>query len=291
MRLSEWLLRFTVSPRDGSAFGEGDAEALFRLMKEWATARQFGVGGEYQADGDRFRYHCAACAHGGRLIDEEEMRELWREIAAQVSGRAVVSGGFRRFTFTRDRFEQLWSALGLRPPEEELFDAVMDAYHEPHRAYHTDEHIEECLLHLDGYGGHAPEVELALWFHDAVYDPKAHDNEERSAEWAVRELKENEALAATVKRLILSTRHHAVPEAADEKLLADIDLSILGAPPERFADYERQIRQEYIWVPEDVYRREREKVLQRFRERELIYSTEYFRDLLEAQARRNLTRS
>lgn len=287
MQLSDWLLRFIVTPREGFAF---DAEALLQFMKEWATARGLGANGDYSAESERFRYHAAVCAHGDRLIDEEEMRELWREIAAHVANRATVFGGFQRFTFTWNRFERLWSTLGLRPPEEELFDAIMDAYEEPHRAYHTEQHIEECLLHLDGYGGHEPEVELALWFHDAVYDPKAHDNEERSAEWAVRELKDDPSLAETVKRLILVTRHDAVPDAPDEQLLTDIDLSILGAPPERFEDYERQIRREYIWVPEEIYRRERAKVLQRFRDRKYIYSTEYFRDLLEAQARRNLAR-
>jgi predicted metal-dependent HD superfamily phosphohydrolase len=291
MQLSDWLVRFTLTPRNASAFSAADAQALLQFMKDWAAAREgLGVGGDCDTEDERFRYHAAVCGHGGRLIDEEEMRELWREIAAQVSGRAVVFGGFQRFTFTWNRFEHLWSTLGLRPPEEELFDAIMDAYEEPDRAYHTEQHIEECLLHLDGYGGHEPEVELALWFHDIVYDPRAHDNEQRSAEWAVRVLQEKPSLAETVKRLILVTRHHAVPAAPDEQLLTDIDLSILGAPPERFEDYERQIRREYNWVPEEIYRRERAKVLQKFRDRKFIYSTEYFRDLLEAQARRNLAR-
>ena len=181
--------------------------------------------------------------------------------------------------FTRERLERL-----LQPRDHDLFAQLSAAYAEPHRAYHTAQHIDECLHHLDASGEAAPEIELALWFHDAIYDPKAHDNEARSAEWAAREVGE---LAGTVERLILVTKHH-LPAAEDEKLLTDIDLSILGAPPERFAEYERQIRIEYAWVPEDIYERERAKVLQRFRERKHIYSTTYFRDLLEAQARRNL---
>jgi predicted metal-dependent HD superfamily phosphohydrolase len=195
----------------------------------------------------------------------------------------------RFFSFTRERLERVWQEAGLTPPNHDLFENLHAAYSEPHRAYHTVQHIEECLQHLDVYGQAAPELELALWFHDAIYDPQRHDNEERSAEWAAREVSDV-SVASTVTRLILVTKHH-VAQADDERLLTDIDLSILGASPKRFAEYERQIRIEYAWVPEDIYRRERAKVLQRFSEREHIYSTEFFRGRLEAQARANLTRA
>ena len=135
-------------------------------------------------------------------------------------------------------------------------------------------------------------LELALWFHDAIYDTRAPDNEAKSAEWA------RQALGAlspgdldSIERLILVTQHSGAPSAPDEELLVDIDLSILGASEQRFDEYERQIRHEYQWVPEDVYKRERAKILKHFARLPSLYHTDYFRDLLESQARENLARS
>ena len=85
--------------------------------------------------------------------------------------------------------------------------------------------------------------------------------------------------------------HNAVPAAPDEQLLSDIDLSILGAPPDRFREYEAQVRKEYAWVPDALFHRERGKILQGFLARPSIYATELFRARLEAQARENLASS
>jgi predicted metal-dependent HD superfamily phosphohydrolase len=192
--------------------------------------------------------------------------------------------------FTKLRFDTLWRELGLTTPSAPVFDALQRAYAEPHRAYHTAQHIDECLMQLDRAGGNA-EVELALWFHDAVYDTRAHDNELRSAEWAVRELGADHRSAAHIRDLILMTRHDALPVTPDAQLLVDIDLSILGAPHERFLEYESQVRQEYAWVPETIFRRERAKILQAFLDRPSIYSTALFRELLETRARENIATS
>lgn len=86
----------------------------------------------------------------------------------------------------------------------------------------------------------------------------------------------------------MATEHTATPLAGDAALLVDIDLAILGAAPARFAEYEQQIRQEYAWVPEDVFTSKRKAVLQGFLERMQIYSTAFLLDQLEAQARINL---
>ncbi|HYO76482.1 MAG TPA: N-methyl-D-aspartate receptor NMDAR2C subunit, partial [Thermoanaerobaculia bacterium] len=155
-------------------------------------------------------------------------------------------------------------------------------------------HIDECLMHLDAARAHAArpaEIELALWFHDAIYDTHGSGNEQRSAEWAARELLSVDAPADVVERvraLILATRHDAVPSAADEQLLVDIDLSILGAPRERFAEYESQVRREYAWVPDVIFDLERGKILRAFLARPSIYATPFFRDSLESRARANL---
>lgn len=88
--------------------------------------------------------------------------------------------------------------------------------------------------------------------------------------------------------LIMTTRHDATPSDADEQLLVDIDLAILGATPERFAEYDAQVRAEYAWVPGFVYRMKRRSVLKAFLARPRLYGTDHFRARYEAQARRNL---
>ena len=138
------------------------------------------------------------------------------------------------------------------------------------------------------------EVELALWFHDAIYDVRRSDNEEKSAEWARAELAGHGASAqpaAYVHALVMITRHSALPRTQDEKVLVDIDLSILGADEARFAEYERQIRAEYSFVPEWLFKRKRRAILQSFLDRASIYSTDHFVATLEQKARANLRRA
>ena len=198
--------------------------------------------------------------------------------------------------FVRERFEAVWRDMGLVAPPA-LFDGVRERYAEPHRAYHTGQHIEECLASFDDARERCErpaEVELALWFHDAIYDPRASDNEQRSAEWVAHELESAGAsseIMTAVRALILTTRHEAVPAGGDEQILTDIDLAILGASRERFFEYEAQVRIEYSWVPDALFRRERAKLLRAFLARPSIYSTTFFREKLEANARENLTAS
>jgi len=165
------------------------------------------------------------------------------------------------------------------------------------RAYHNATHIADCLLQLDAAGNIArnpSEVEMALWFHDAVYDSRAADNEEKSAAWAARELIAGgvgAASAALVTELVLATRHDAVAETEDAQVVADIDLSILGREPAVFDAYDQAIRTEYQWVPEWEYREARARILSGFLNRRFLYQTEYFRERYERQARKNLERT
>src|SRR5690606_4198480 len=114
------------------------------------------------------------------------------------------------------------------------------------------------------------------------------------AELAQREL-ESSGVGAQAARhvhdLVLATRHDALPVSRDEKVLVDIDLSILGADERRFSEYECQVREEYASVPGWLFRRKRRAILQSFLERDSIYSTPYFIETLEARARANLRRA
>jgi predicted metal-dependent HD superfamily phosphohydrolase len=194
---------------------------------------------------------------------------------------------------TLERWQATWSGLGLAPPQG-LYEQLCLRYGEAHRAYHTLQHLKECFSHFDHarhLATHPFEVEVSLWFHDAIYEPRASDSEEQSAAWAVQALTGAHAAPGQIDRvsgLILATKHASAEGSADQAVLLDTDLSILGAPRPRFLEYESQVRREYSWVPEEAFRTARAAILARFIARPRIYATEYFFELLEAPARANL---
>lgn len=193
-----------------------------------------------------------------------------------------------------EQWQSTWNKLGLRAPEAQVFDSIMQAYSEPHRHYHTVRHLEECfakLEELQAEAVHIGEIELALWFHDAIYNVKRHDNEEKSAAWAVSCLRQANApdeVIQHVHSLILATRHHGPTTDGDASVLLDVDLSILGAPPERFQEYEQQIRDEYRHVPLPLFAYKRKMVLEAFLKRPRIFDSSVFLDRYELQARNNI---
>lgn len=193
-------------------------------------------------------------------------------------------------------WQRAWQALGVAAPAP-LLQRLLQAYAEPQRHYHTLQHLGEALALLEpalALAQQPGEVELALWFHDAIYDTQAKDNEARSADWAVAALREQGLPADAAQRmhdLVMATCHAALPQGVDAQLLVDADLGILAAGPQRFAEYERQVRAEYQWVPLPLYRARRREVLQGFLDRGAIYGSAHFHERLEARARRNLEQS
>lgn len=194
-------------------------------------------------------------------------------------------------------WRRAWQGAGARTDGAEIRDALIARYNETHRKYHTLQHLSECLDAFNAVQmlpAHPAEVELAIWFHDAVYDVHGSDNEERSAKWAEVALLQADAspdIAARVATLILATKHTALPTSRDEQVLVDIDLSILAAGDARFAEYERQIRDEYAFVPGPLFHRTRSAILKSFLDRPRIYSTAHFHTALEEAARANLHRA
>lgn len=194
---------------------------------------------------------------------------------------------------TLERWLRLMAAWSF-PRREEVFDALVAAYSESWRHYHTTEHISACLRHLDLTDARldAPyEVEIALWFHDAIYKPLSHDNELHSADWAAAFMQDNGATkdaTTRVHRLILANRHNSPAQTRDEAALTDIDLSILGTSPSVYAHYEQQVRREYKLVPAFLYRKKRAAILRGLLERPRIYTSGCFPDATEQQAKANL---
>src|SRR5215475_5146852 len=192
-----------------------------------------------------------------------------------------------------------WRELGVAdsPKLNRLYRDVLLRYSEPHRHYHTGQHLAECFEKVQdiiSLAEHPAEVRVGLWFHDAIYDTRRHDNEQQSADWArsaAREMGANAASAQRIHDLIMFTRHSAAPVGVDAQVLVDADLSILGAQPARFQEYEAQVRGEYAWVPEEMFRSARAKILKELLGRSHLYSTAQFQARYEPQARRNLQHS
>jgi predicted metal-dependent HD superfamily phosphohydrolase len=184
--------------------------------------------------------------------------------------------------------------LAANGESKALRNALITAWSAPIRYYHTLHHLSECLTLAEQWlpSAQAPaELEMAIWFHDAICDPGADDNEARSATWAVQALHAagvNPERIAAIEALILATRHDTPPAGADARSLADIDLAILGAPPTRFAQYEAEIRAEYAHISPALFREGRRRVLARFLARDPLYLTAIGRKQFEAQARANL---
>jgi predicted metal-dependent HD superfamily phosphohydrolase len=197
----------------------------------------------------------------------------------------------------RDRFDACWFVRTGQAPRAHLFEELLAQYQSPSRHYHHAQHIAECLSLLDQtitLAEQPREVELALWFHDAIYDARAKDNEEQSAAWAARELQQAYVDTSTIMRievLILATKHNQTPASRDAQLIVDIDLSILGSDPTRFDEYDKQIRAEYDWVPVEAYCQGRTAVLRQFLNRPSIYSLPWFQERFEAKARDNIARA
>lgn len=192
------------------------------------------------------------------------------------------------------RFTQVWLELGSVGNPGPVASDLLARWSEPKRYYHTLSHLDHCLASLDQQcelATDAPVLEAALWFHDAIYDPRATDNESRSAALA-REVFTRANVSAhhidRIEQLILSTRTHESDGSSDNALLLDIDLSVLGSAPESYARYAKAIRQEYAWVPEADYREKRAAVLARFLTRPALFLTEPFHQRLESRARHNL---
>ncbi len=175
-------------------------------------------------------------------------------------------------------------------------------YAEPQRHYHTWAHVEALLGHYRRwvrYLNRPGPVLWALYWHDAIYDPQAKDNEEKSAQLLEREadghLSPHDIAFAVA--IIRATASHTVPDglnvhdAEDLALFLDMDLSILGAPEAAYDRYEQDIRAEYAFVPEEAYRAGRGAILNGFLSRPRLYFTDIAHAEWDEAARANLARA
>lgn len=216
--------------------------------------------------------------------DERVFRVWHREESRYAPDRAALAA----------RFAGLVTRLG-GVASEAVFARVYEAWSGPARRYHNVEHLVDCLRALDAVAG-GDEAELALWYHDVVYEPGATDCEERSARQLLADAAEmgipgaqvaavpggaaSERAAAAVR----ATAHGGAVSDPLAALVADIDLSILGRDPLRFMDYEYGVGEEYAAVPAKAFFAGRKRFLTALLAAPLFH-TPAFRERYEAGAR------
>ncbi len=185
-------------------------------------------------------------------------------------------------------------AVGARGDVADVGARLLASYAEPHRGYHNLTHLAEMLANaetLTPYAENPAAVVLAAWFHDAVYDPRAVDSEERSAALAESELaalRVPAATAAHVAGLVRITVTH-LPDDRDTAVVSDADLAVLASGPERYRAYVEGVRREYAHVSDELFRAGRAAILRGLLDRERIFQTDYGSVHWEAPARRNIT--
>jgi predicted metal-dependent HD superfamily phosphohydrolase len=228
---------------------------------------------------------------------------LRRNRLAGPAGAGHAPGdGERRGTKTpstpaASRFESLWRRCVSAPPSPDgaaVYADLRRLFGAPFRRYHTLEHILDCIRRVDEVAGLLTDpdaVELALWFHDAVYEMDATTNERRSADMFVA-LAEGArpAFRRRVCGLIMATRHAGRERDNDRRFIVDIDLAGFGAPWDEFMRNGALLREESPAKSDAQYRAGQLFFLKRLQRRHNLYSTGYFRDRYEAQARANLRR-
>jgi len=194
-------------------------------------------------------------------------------------------------------FAAAWRALGASNDGADVHRRLIACWSEKQRHYHTLQHLRECFEQLGTVRAlmqRPAEVAIALWFHDAFYDPTREDNELRSADWA-REAQVAagiaQAAAQRVHDMIMATVEHGPQQGVDAQLLVDIDLSIFGADHARFDESDEQVRREYIHIPEADWRVGRRRMLSGFLDRPRLYGTEHYYAMLESRARDNIERA
>lgn len=187
--------------------------------------------------------------------------------------------------------------VGTGATADAELDEVIGAHRQPVRRYHGVRHVIWVLRHVAELSEAEPVADLgavvaAAFYHDAVYDPRATDNEECSARWAERALPGlgwTPDRTAEVGGLIRLTVQHRPEPGTDGAVLVDADLAVLGAEPGGYQAYVRGVRGEYVHVPEPDWRAGRAAVLRAFLDRDRIFTTATATSRWEARARANLT--
>ena len=177
----------------------------------------------------------------------------------------------------------------------ELWTEIANCYSTPGRYYHNLHHLDHISNELAAVKNEIEDwqtIIAAVAYHDIIYDPVSHDNEEKSASLAYDRLTQLGWTFAQKEKCteqIMATKYHQLSDNSDTNFLTDADLSILSVDARQYLEYTEQIRKEYQVYPDDVYIPGRKKVLTHFLEMESIFKTEYFKSRYEDNARSNIS--
>ncbi|MGH8893296.1 MAG: HD domain-containing protein [Actinomycetes bacterium] len=187
-------------------------------------------------------------------------------------------------------------AVGARGDVAGAGAALLGRWVEPHRRYHDLAHLDVVLRTVDELAPWARDVEvvrLAAWFHDAVYDPTAPDNEARSAllaEKVLAGLRVPDGRVSEVVRLVAMTASHDPPDDdPDGAVLCDADLVVLAGNATAYGRYVEAVREEYGHLDDRAFRTGRAAVLRALLDRPALFRTDHGRTTWETPARANLT--
>jgi len=230
--------------------------------------------------------------------------EGWEEVIERYVPRSVYNSLLIKFKGLQSRWDSLWKRVNASGNSEEAYTELLSLYGGAQRSYHNLVHIVHSLREMDSVKDliqNPDQVEFAIWHHDSVYnfhvkgnEKNVKNNEEKSAELAEKRLSKaglTKQFIDNVTKLILATRHKEIPQKEDAKYICDIDLAIFGKSQKEFDEYERDIRKEYNSFSEKQFKRGRSIVLKKYLCKDSIYSTDFFREKYQAQARKNLKRS
>jgi predicted metal-dependent HD superfamily phosphohydrolase len=196
-------------------------------------------------------------------------------------------------------WQEAFQALGAKAdPKTGLdFDSIIKRYSEPRRKYHNCDHLLHCLVLLQSCRFLVTNDEtyyrlvLAVFFHDAFYDPQYSQNEEVSAIIAEKSLKDAglpDNIISRISNFILATKHSEMSSDFDTQLMCDLDLAALGLPAQEFDSNLIKIRNEYSMYSKEQFIAGRSKFIEDFLDRPSIYQTWYFRDRFEKIAWENM---
>lgn len=206
----------------------------------------------------------------------------------------VIKNNFEGANFLLVSWRDLTASFSLSEDKSiEIFTLLGTQYKENTRYYHNWQHIKAMLKGLDNYSEEINDrmsVELAIWFHDAIYVPLRKDNESRSAKFFYQHLSKDlpQERVRKVMKYIEATKNHSKTNDKDLQVLLDLDLAILGQSKNVYQNYASQVREEFGYVPNFLYKRGRKLVLKSFLDKPTIYQTLFFQEKLEEQARENI---
>jgi len=194
----------------------------------------------------------------------------------------------------KDAFTAIVNLYNNNVDAEVLWAEINTTYSHKKRYYHNLQHLENMYVELLACKNLIADwdtVVLSLVYHDIVYKATAKDNEEKSADIAVKRLTEinyPKEKTQLCKQQILATKSHELSNDNDTNLFTDADLAILGSDWESYVLYSKQVRKEYAIYPGFLYNPGRKKVLEHFLAMDSIFKTAVFKDKFESAALLNI---